>query len=133
MNCIETKYYLNDFVDGFLIDEMRNEIRNHLDSCRGCRTYYIEEISILKEAAPRPQKLSSSRDIMVEMSEMLPKSSKKKSPRILSVNQSDVYTNFKSSKLIVKKKFTNSGWFAFGAALIVIILGVVLGLFYFFQ
>ena len=133
MKCKEIKYYLNDYADGFLIDEMRNEIKNHLNRCRDCRTYYIDEISILREVTPLPKELSSSKDVMDEFSEILPKSSRRKSSKILSINQTDAYPSYHTKKLVFKKEIKNSNWFALGAVLVTIILGVVLGILYFLQ
>lgn len=133
MKCKEIKYYLNDYANGFLIDEMRNEIRNHLDNCRECRTYYIDEISILREVVPLPKELSSSGDITDEISAVFPKRKRRKSAKILSINKTDTYPNFGSRKLIVKKRIKSSNWFTLGAVFIAIVLGVMLGILYFFQ
>ena len=37
MKCRDVKYYLNDYLMGKLIDEMRTEISIHLKHCHSCR------------------------------------------------------------------------------------------------
>ncbi len=37
MKCREVKYYLDDYIRGKLIDEMRKEISLHLNKCHSCR------------------------------------------------------------------------------------------------
>jgi hypothetical protein len=135
MKCEEVKYYLNDYAEGFLIDEMRAEIKNHIEYCKECKHHYIDEISVLREVCSFPREATSSRDILREINNIIEAGKRKKTSRILSINHLDIYPggNEKSKKLSIKKQNKNSGWFAFGAALLAIILGVVLGIFYFFQ
>lgn len=135
MNCIEVKYYLNDYADGFLVDEMRGEIKSHLECCRECKCHYVDEISVLREVISFPKGAASSRDILGEINKIIEAGKRKKTSKILSVNQLDIYTseNEKSKKVSIQKQNKNSGWFALGAVLIAIILGVLLGSFYFFQ
>ena len=135
MNCTEVKYYLNDYADGFLIDEMREEIRSHLDYCGDCKTHYIDEISVLREVTSFPKEITSSRDILGEINKIITGGKRKKASKILSVNYLDIYPGEDdfSKKFSIKKQTKSSGWLFWGTAFLVIILGIVLGIFYYFQ
>ena len=43
MQCDEVKYYIKDFAQGYLIDEMRKLIGDHLENCASCRTDMLRE------------------------------------------------------------------------------------------
>jgi hypothetical protein len=36
MHCVDVKYYLNDYLQGILLDEVREEIHDHLNYCPSC-------------------------------------------------------------------------------------------------
>jgi hypothetical protein len=47
MNCNEVKYYLNDYLRGILLDEIRGEIHKHLNECMNCAKA-LDEIIVLR-------------------------------------------------------------------------------------
>lgn len=57
MRCDEVKYYIKDFAQGYLIDEMRKQIGDHLESCASCRKEL--EIIISENAAVKRHKHES--------------------------------------------------------------------------
>ena len=131
MNCKEVKYYLNDYADGHLITEIRDEIANHIDHCINCRNHYLNIISILKEASSLPKDISSRQDIR----KLINPKSNKTPLKVLSVNQLDNYLGGGNGKktFSLKKKYGSSGWFFASAVIIAIVLGVILGIYYFSQ
>ena len=133
MICKEIKYYLNDYADGFLINEIREEIRSHLDRCLDCKNYYFDVIAVLKEAGSLPKKKTSLQDFRKLINEK-PRGNKNKktSLKILSINQLDNYllTGKRTRKFILKKQYKKSGWFFAGAVITAIILGISLGILY---
>jgi Putative zinc-finger len=133
MTCKEIKYYLNDYADGHLINEIRNEIADHLDYCANCKKQYLNVISILKEASALPKEITSRRDIQKLINEKPRR--KKTSLKILSINQLDNYfvTGSRRKTFTLKKKYRKSGWFFASAVIIAIVLGIVLGILYYSQ
>jgi hypothetical protein len=134
MTCKEIKYYVNDYADGFLINEIRREIANHLDNCIDCKNHYLNVISILKETSSLPKNITMTRDIRKLISEK-PRGNKKASLKVLSINQLDNYLNAESRKktFTLKKEYKKSGWFFVSAVVIAIVLGITLGILYYSQ
>lgn len=50
MNCIEVKYYLNDYAKGILLDEIRSEIHDHINECNSCAKDFDELITVRSKA-----------------------------------------------------------------------------------
>ena len=134
MTCNEIKYYLKDYADGFLINEIRRDIANHLDNCIDCKNHYVNIISILKEAGSLTKNLTSTQYIRKLIDEK-PRQNKKAFLKILSINQLDNYLNAESGKktFTLKKKYRKSGWFFVSAVVIAIVLGIALGILYYSQ
>lgn len=136
MTCKEVKYYLNDYADGFLINEIREEIGSHLNRCMSCKNHYLDIITILKEAGSSYKKITTSRDFHKLINEKPARNKSKKTPlKILSINQIDNYLNAGkgNKKFILTKQYKKSGWFFAGAVVIAITLGIALGILYYSQ
>ena len=136
MTCKEIKYYINDYADGHLINEIRGEIASHLDHCIDCKNHYVDVISILKEATSIPKDITSTKDIRKLINEKQRRNKNKKtSLRILSINQPDNYLNPDSRRktFVLKGKYRKSGWFFASAVVIAIVLGIVVGVLYYSQ
>ena len=134
MTCNEIKYYLKDYADGFLINEIRRDIANHLDNCIDCKNHYVDIISILKEAGSLTKNLISTQYIRKLIDEK-PRQNKKAFLKILSINQLDNYLDAESGKktFTLKKEYKKSGWFFVSAVVIAIVLGIALGILYYSQ
>ncbi len=134
MTCNEIKYYLKDYADGFLINEIRRDIANHLDNCIDCKNHYVDIISILKEAGSLTKNLTATQYIRKLIDEK-PRQNKKASLKILSINQLDNYLDAESGKktFTLKKEYKKSGWFFVSAVVIAIVLGIALGILYYSQ
>ncbi|QQS35830.1 MAG: zf-HC2 domain-containing protein [Ignavibacteriales bacterium] len=63
MKCKEVKYYINDYADGLLPDEMREDIHAHILICEKCRNEYEEIQSIKSEAANLPDEIFPSQEL----------------------------------------------------------------------
>ena len=77
MRCDEIKYYLKDYADGFLINEIRRDIANHLDNCIDCKNHYVDIISILKEAGSLTKNLTATQYIRLKLIDESPRQNKK--------------------------------------------------------
>ena len=134
MTCNEIKYYLKDYADGFLINEIRRDIANHLDNCIVCKNHYVDIISILKEAGSLTKNPTATQYIRKLIDEK-PRQNKKASLKILSINQLDNYLNAEGGKktFTLKKEYKKSGWFFVSAVVIAIVLGIALGILYYSQ
>lgn len=60
MNCTEVKYYMNDYANGILLDEVRAEIHLHLNSCNSCSKLLDETLT--KNASSKQSEKFSSRN-----------------------------------------------------------------------
>jgi len=134
MKCKEIKYYLNDYADGHLINEIRDEIKNHLNVCTDCKSYYDDIITIISEAQILPKEISPSKDLWEGISERI--SGKKNPVKIFTIHskENSFYESDGSRALFFKKPDKKrGGWFVIGAAAIAVVLGIALGIFYYFQ
>jgi len=134
MKCKEIKYYLNDYADGHLINEIRDEIKNHLNVCTDCKSYYDDIITIISEAQILPKEISPSKDLWEGISERI--SGKKNPVKIFTIHskENSFYESGGSRALFFKKPDKKrGGWFVIGAAAIAVVLGIALGIFYYFQ
>ncbi len=62
MNCREVRYYLNDYADGMLPDEMRGQIAEHLIICKDCKEKFDNLRSILEESNSLPKSRDPKKD-----------------------------------------------------------------------
>lgn len=58
MNCTDIKYYMNDYTNGILLDEVRSEIHLHLNSCNSCSKLFDDTLT--KNASVKAEKNLSS-------------------------------------------------------------------------
>jgi len=134
MKCKEIKYYLNDYADGHLINEMREEIRNHLDVCPGCKGYYNDIITIISEAQSLPKEITPSKDLWEGISKRV--SGKKSPAKIFTIRSEEdsLYVSGGGRTLFFKDPAKKrGGWFVLGAAVTSVVLGIALGVYFFFQ
>jgi hypothetical protein len=132
MKCKEIKYYLNDYADGHLIDEMRELIKSHLNVCGDCNSYYNDILTIISEAKSLPKEITPSKDLWEGISERI---SGKKSPAKIFAIPSEKDLPFESGKILSfkdphKKK---GSLFVIASAAAAVVLGIALGVYFFFQ
>jgi hypothetical protein len=133
MKCSEVKYYLNDYADGHLINEMRDDIKNHLDVCLDCKSYYDDILIIISKAKTLPKEITPTKDLWEGISERI--SGKKKSVKIFAINKDEdsLYESGERKTLFFKlPRKRQNGWFIIGTVASVV-LGIVLGVFYYLQ
>jgi len=134
MKCSEVKYYLNDYADGHLINEMRDDIKNHLDVCYDCNSYYNDLLIIISEAKTSSKEIAPSKDLWEGINERI--SGKKKSVKIFTINKEEdtLYESGESRALFFKRSGKKrNDWYVIGAAVFSVVLGIVLGILYYTQ
>ena len=137
MNCREVKYYLDDFAEGRLIDEMRTEIENHLNLCHRCQSEYIDLNLILSEVKSLPKTIDPSKDLWKGINKRISdrSSKRKRFTKIFSLlsNESDL-SGFDPDLIKLKNSEKNKARIIFiGGTAATILLGVLLGILYFHQ
>ena len=80
MKCREVKYYLNDYLEGFLIDEIRSEIKLHLGKCRACSKRAEDIKTKLRKGGILETEIHNRRDIWEGISEQNEKDPDFKTP-----------------------------------------------------
>jgi hypothetical protein len=124
---------LNDYADGHLIDEMRDEIKNHLEFCEECRNFYNDVKTLISEASPLPGGKNTSKDFWEGITER--RYGRKSPARIFTVKPEEKYYYEPGGKSLLykdphKKK---GGWFVIALAAAAVLLGVALGFYFFTQ
>lgn len=124
MKCKEVKYYLGDFLDGKLIDEIRREIDVHISFCHSCKTK-LEEL----EKASRSSRQKFAGDFWEGSSDLNEYDSDLKLPDIL-------FSRFRGRddpvyKLKPRNSFLHSKWIAIGAPVLSIMLAIFIAILYF--
>lgn len=130
MTCKDVKYYLSDYAKGYLIDEMRAEIHEHLCSCNSCT-------KILDELISSNSKTSRKKSKQIEKSTSEKPKYKNKKPLTVSSpknryslqqKNSDVNENdtFKINQLLQKNEIDNNKLFSIAGVISSVALGVVL-------
>jgi hypothetical protein len=134
MKCKEIKYYLNDYADGRLINEIREEIKNHLDVCLDCKGYYNDILTIISEAQSLPKEITPAKDLWEGISERI--SGKKSPAKIFTIRSEEnpLYESGGGKTLFFKDRGKKrNGWFVIGSAAAAVVLGIALGVYFFFQ
>lgn len=129
--CREVKYYLNDYLEGKLIDEMREQIALHINKCSSCRTVYRELITEHKLSGTLRTKIHEGGEFWESSSEQ---------------NESDPYLNLPSIlysplkrredpgyRLRTGKRFLHSRWIAVAAPAGAVVLAVLIAILYFYK
>ncbi|HSD62959.1 MAG TPA: hypothetical protein VLB50_04145 [Ignavibacteriaceae bacterium] len=129
MKCREVKYYLNDYLGGKLIDEMRNEIWLHLNKCHSCRKRSGELKVILKSSGTLHKEIHQGGELWEGISELSENDPEFNLPAIL-------YSPLKRKdapqyELKFRKRFIRSKWIGIGAPFSAILVAVLISVLYF--
>jgi len=131
MKCKEVRYYLNDYHNGKLIDEMRKEISLHLNKCNSCRKRSEELKRKLKSSGTLRTKIHQGREFWEGISDTNETDPDFKLPSILysqlSRRDDPIYT------LRSRRRFLHSRWIAIGAPASAILLAVIISVLYFLK
>jgi Putative zinc-finger len=128
MKCKDVKYYLGDYLNGKLIDEMRREIEVHLTLCHSCKKKSNELMANLKLSGIIRKKIHQG-SFWEGVSDLNETDSGPKLPDIL-------FSPYKRKedpryKIKLRKKILRSKWIAIGAPLASILLAILLSVLYF--
>ncbi len=131
MKCKEVRYYLNDYHEGKLIDEMRKEISLHLNKCHSCRKRSDELKRKLKSSGTLRTKIHQGREFWEGISETNESDPDFNLPSVLysqlSRRDDPIYT------LRSRRKFLHSRWIAIGAPAGAILLAIIISVLYFLK
>lgn len=135
MNCREVRYYLNDYADGHLIDEIRSDIESHLSICYNCKCELNDLNSILNEAKSLPRNIEPDRDLWEEINSRISGKERKRknSLKIFAIRSGEHYESdsFSGSLKFKKPQRYFKNVMAFSGIAATIILGVLLGVLYY--
>ncbi|MDO8550681.1 MAG: hypothetical protein Q7S39_11105, partial [Ignavibacteria bacterium] len=98
------------------------------------KSYYDDIITIISEAQTLPKEISPVKDLWEGINERI--SGKKNPAKIFTIHseENSFYESGSSRALFFKKPDKKrGGWFVIGAAAIAVVLGIALGIFYYFQ
>jgi hypothetical protein len=129
MKCREVRYYLTDYHEGKLINEIRKEISLHLQKCRSCNKRSVELKAALRSAGTLNKKIHHGEGFWEGVSDQNENDPEFNLPAIL-------YSPLKTRddaryKLKSGKRFFRSGWIALGAPLAAVLLAVLISVLYF--
>lgn len=121
MNCREIQYYLNDYLDGGLPDEMRDEIKLHLIDCIVCSNEYEKLKSLIDSACSLPENMIPPTDLWQGIEKRTANTGKKniRKQKVIHFHPGD--QDRKSSVNIIAKGNRNKYLIAAGLAAIIII------------
>jgi hypothetical protein len=137
MNCREVRYYLNDYADGHLIDEIRSEIEDHLKFCYDCKCEYNDLCLILSEAKSLPKTINPSKDLWEGISARISgrKGKRKGAAKIFSLRTgASNVSGYNPHSYKFKKPGGGRGRLALiGSAVATVILGILIGILYYYN
>ncbi len=131
MKCREVKYYLEDFIGGKLIDEMRKEISSHLNKCHSCRKRAKDIRMTLKSSGTIRKQIHHGEGFWETVSETNDFDPEFNLPAIL-------YSPLKRKddprySIKLRHRILRSRWIAVGAPLSAILIAVFISILYFYR
>ena len=137
MKCSEVKYYLNDFSRGLLLDEVRTEIHEHINSCNICAKALDEIITLRSKAGLKHRFATSGQKVRVKIHKNIGEnnSSEKITSKVFpSVSTlSSEADHLKTNLLIKANEIDNNKLFTIAGIISIITLGVTLAFIIFDQ
>lgn len=131
MKCREVKYYLNDYMGGKLIDEMRREISLHVKRCTSCRKKARDIRMMHKTSGTLRKELHHGGGFWETVSESNEFDTDFNLPVIL---YSPLKRNDKSGRgSKFRNKILRSRWIAIGAPLGAILAAILISAMYFYR
>jgi hypothetical protein len=128
MDCKDVKYYLNDYAKGFLLDEVRKEIHDHLNLCSSCVKAFDDLITNNPDLAFKQKDVRAGKKAIREKVQTRKRVDKKKPIEKFfafvpgkKLNAESFTSNL---KFTASKRF-NSGWFVFLGIVLAIGLGII--------
>lgn len=131
MNCSEVKYYLADYSKGLLLDEVRKEIHEHLNSCKNCAKVFDQTIAVNSKSGLKRAKVGHNKEVL----EKIPIEGGKKRSIKNTVNKgfpvpskSAEVSHLRNKLLLKTNEIENSKLFVIAGIISVIALGVIFAL-----
>lgn len=131
MKCREVRYYLIDYLEGNLIDEMREEISLHINKCNSCRKKYRESKAALRSSGTLKTKIHEGGEFWESVSDHNEIDPGFNLPAILYMplkRRDDPEYRLKS-----RKRLLHSRWIAVAAPVSAVLLAVLIAIFYFYK
>ena len=131
MNCPEVKYYLADYSKGLLLDEVRKEIHEHLNSCKNCAKVFDQTIAVNPEPGLKRAKVRHSKDVLEKIPvEGGKKHSKKRlvNKRFPAPSKSSEIDHLRNKLLLKTNEIENNKLLVIAGIISVIALGVIFAL-----
>ncbi len=131
MKCREVKYYLDDYISGKLIDEMRKEIYLHLNKCHSCRKKARELRLTRKSSGTMRKKIHHGESFWETASDANDFDPDFNLPAIL-------YSPLKGKddpryRIKFRHRILRSRWIAVGAPISAILIAVIISVLYFYR
>jgi hypothetical protein len=130
MTCTEIKYYLNDFAKGILLDEIRAEIHEHLNSCNVCSKSLDEIISLRLKAGLKHRGVNKEQQVRVKIHKDIYENQDSKSiaPKIFPTISAIGFEaeQLKNNLLFKANEVDNNKLFTIVGIISIIALGVIL-------
>ncbi len=131
MKCREVKYYLENYIDGKLIDEMRKEISFHLNRCHSCRKKAREIRMMHKSSGTIRKKIHHGEGFWETASEDNVYDPDFNLPAILySPLKREDDSHYRAK---IRRRVLISRWIAIGAPLSAILMAVLISVLYFYR
>jgi len=132
MNCNEIKYYLNDYSKGILLDEIREEIHDHLSFCSNCGKTFNDLITIGSEVGSKKKNTQTRKEVCERAQKSNGKKGKVKKivPKFFSFipakNTNTSFSNSNNNSQFRASENLNSKWFIISSIVSVIAFGIIL-------
>lgn len=129
MKCREVRYYLNEYLAGKLIDEIRTEISGHLDRCYSCRKKAAELKLTLHSSGTLRKEIHQGGELWEGVSEF------NENDPALNLN-AILYSPLRRRedqiyKIKLRRRILCSRWIAVGAPLGAVLAAILISVFYF--
>ena len=130
MNCVEVKYYLNDYSRGFLLDEVRVEIHEHLNWCNKCAKAFDDIITTSSMTGLKKIIVNPKEEELEKIQGKIEKNrpTKKLVPQIFPASSkiSSEADHIKNSLMLKANEIENNKLFVIAGIISVVALGVIL-------
>lgn len=135
MNCREVKYYLNDYADGMLPDEMRNQITEHLIICKECKEKFDDIRAILEKSKSLPKSISPKKDLFEGIINRISsgKTSGSRKVPILPIQPDESARDFKSryNLKFKKRKLSSTKILVISTSIAAVLISVIISFLYY--
>ena len=130
MKCAEIKYYLSDYSRGLLLDEIRLEIHEHLNSCNNCAKLYDELITLRSKSGLKSRINESQPKVKVKIHKNV-RAYKTSHIIFPTASSSNPDNEFSQSSFLIKNNVENQKLFILTGIISALAFGVIFAFIYF--